>query len=210
MTISFNPELGAYFNSLAGVEMGGIVGAPAYPAPYMPPQYYPRPPSGPYGAGPITAPMPGGYQPNPYQGGFPSQRVIPTVPGAPAIGARLQPLGFNAVIFTATSGTALPATTRPQKPFKGRRLVVSLQRIGATATSLVQVTSITVGTLNQLVSQGPVDASAFAGGNFDCNVDLSPCTSALDLSVNYQALTAPTAPDQIQVGTTMFGESVGS
>lgn len=197
MTISYNPELGAYFNTLADV-MAGPIGP-----------YYQGPAYG-YGRPPFMPPQPPPYQPNPYQGGIPSQRLIPSVPGAPAVGARLQPLGFNALTFTSTSGTALVATTRPQKPFKGRRLVVSLARIGASATSLVQVTSITVGTSNQLVSQGPVDASAFAGGNFDVNVDLSPCTSALDLSVNYQVLTAPGAGDSIQVGTTLFGETVGS
>lgn len=207
MTISYSPELGAYFNTLADVMAAPIMPySPfgAYGQPYGRPPFIPPPPPPP----PYQPPY--HYQPNPYQGGIPSQRIIPTIPGAPAVGARLQPLGFNAIVFTSASGTALPAVTRPQKPFKGRRLVVSLARIGATATSLVQVTSVTVGTQNQLVSQGPVDAGAFAGQNVDCNVDLSPCTSALDLSVNYSVITAPGVGDSIQVGTTMFGESVGS
>jgi hypothetical protein len=135
---------------------------------------------------------------------------MPTIPGAPMIGAKLQPLGFTVVTFTATSGTALSATTRPQKPFKGRRLVVDLARTGATATGLVTISSITVGVVNQLVSTGPVGAGAFAATAFDCNVSLSACSSALDIAVNYSISTAPTTTDTVAISTTLFGETVGS
>lgn len=199
-------EVGAFFNALAG-PMGGVIGAPfpAYPPYAAPPIYqphYPYPPSPP-------PPPPPPYPTGQFQG-IPSARIIPSIPGAPAIGVKLQPLGFEDVVFTATSGTALPATTRPQKPFKGRRLVVEIARTGATATSLVKVTSLTVGTNNQFVSTSPTSAGAFAGGNFDVNVELSACTSALDMAVNYSIRTAPTMTDTIEVGTTLFGETVGS
>lgn len=194
-----DPEVGAYFNALAGV-----VGAP-YGMPMMPPSYAYNPFQG-------RPPMaPPGYA-APWGGpGIPSQRIIPTIPGAPAIGVKLQPLGFGVVTFTATSGTALTATTRPQKPFKGRRLVVELARTGATATGLVSIASVTVGVNNQFVSTGAVSAGAFAATAFDCNVELSACSSALDISVNY-VLSPPaiTMTDTISVGTTLFGESVGS
>lgn len=180
-------EVGSFFNALAGV-----VGAP----PFYPPQMY-RPPMPP-------PPPPGYYQ------GIPSQRIIPTIPGAPAIGVKLQPLGFNVVTFTATSGTALTATTRPQKPFKGKRLIVDIARTGTTATGLVSIASLTVGVNNQFVSTGAVGAGAFAAGAFDANVELSACSSALDISVNYTISAAPTTTDTVTVGTTLFGESVGS
>jgi len=201
-------EVGAFFNALAGPVSGVIqgpqmgapypypYGAPQYPQ-YMPHPYYPPPPPPP--------PYPSGM----YQG-IPSGRIIPSIPGAPAIGVKLQPLGFSDVVFTATSGTALPAETRPQKPFKGRRLVVEIARTGASATALVKVTSITVGTNNQFVSTQATSAGAYAGGNFDVNVELSACTSALDIAVNYSIRTAPQMADTIEIGTTLFGESVGS
>lgn len=181
-------EVGSYFNSLAGV-----VGAYPYPPmpmmpPAMPPQY------GPPWGGP----------------GVPSQRIMPTIPGSPAIGVKLQPLGFNAIAFTATSGTALPATTRPQKPFKGRRLVVDIARTGTTATGLVTVTSVTIGVNNQFVSTGAVGAGSFAATAFDCNVEFSACSTALDITVNYAISAAPTTTDRVDVGTTLFGETVGS
>lgn len=139
-----------------------------------------------------------------------ARRLIPGVPGAPAIGLKLQPLGFNIVTFSATSGNALPASTRPQKPFKGKRLVVEIARVGATANGLVTVSSLTVGVNNQFVSTGSVSAGAFAATAFDVNMELSACTSALDITVNYVITPAPTGTDVAVVGTTLFGESVGS
>lgn len=139
-----------------------------------------------------------------------ARRLIPSVPGAPGIGLKLQPLGFNIVTFSATSGAALPASTRPQKPFKGKRLVTEIARVGATATGLVTITSLTVGVNNQFVSTGAVSAGAFAATAFDVNMELSACTSALDISVNYSITPSPTGTDVAVIGTTLFGESVGS
>jgi len=139
-----------------------------------------------------------------------ARRIVPTVPGAPSVGIKLQPLGFNTVTFTATSGTALAATTRPQKPFKGKRLVVDIARTGATSTGLITVTNITIGVNSQFVSTGAIGAAAFAATAFDVNMELSACSTALDINVNYATTLAPTAPDNIAIATTMFGEAVGS
>lgn len=183
-------EVGAFFDELSGPPMamspygyGGAFGGYANMGRPFPPAQY---------------------------GGFPARRIMPSIPGAPAIGAKMQPLGFNAVAFTATSGTALPATTRPQKPFKGRRLVTDIARTGVTATGLITITSILVGVNNQLVSSQPVGAAAFAAGAFDVNVSLSACSSALDITVNYAISAAPTTTDRVDIATTLFGETVGS
>jgi hypothetical protein len=140
----------------------------------------------------------------------PARRLIPSVPGAPQIGLRLEPLGFTDVAFTATSGTALAATTRPQRPFKGKRLVCDIARTGATATGLVRVTEISIGTNNQMVSRNPIGAGAFAATAFDVNLELAACSTALDITVGYSLSVAPAMTDRIDVGTTMLGESVGS
>lgn len=190
-------EVGSFFNALAGPGgVGGVIGA----YPYPPPPMYRRPMSPPF-----RPPYPTGQ----YQG-IPSQRIIPTIPGAPAIGVKLQPLGFTNVTFSATSGTALSTSTRPQKPFKGRRLVIDIARTGTTSTGLVSITALSVGVNNQLVSQGPVSAGAFAAGAFDCNVEMSACSSALDITINYAISAAPTTTDTVVVGATLFGETVGS
>lgn len=186
-------EVGAFFNDLAGVSRG--VGA------YAPPMAR---------YAPVRTAYPPYVPPNIPRPGIPASRLIPSIPGAPAVGIKLQPLGFNTVSFTATSGTALPATTRPQKPFKGKRLVVDLARTGTTATGLVTISSLTIGVQNQFVSTGSIGAAAFAAGAFDVNMELSACSTALDITVNYSISAAPTTTDRVDVGTTLFGETVGS
>lgn len=195
-------EVGAYFNDIADVvgalpvHWGGYGGGRGLPM--APPRMF-APPQMPYQ----------GFRP---QGnyGIPAGRIMPSIPGAPAIGVKLQPLGFNAITFTATSGLTLPATTRPQKPFKGKRLVADIARTGTTATGLVTITSLTIGVNNQFVSTGPVGAGAFAAGAFDTNVELSACSTALDITVNYAINVAPTMTDTVAIATTLFGETVGS
>lgn len=203
MTINIGPGSGpgvsGWFDSLAAVYDN--VGAA--PFPYAAPPYA-MSPWGQRAPIPMMPPMPVPY------GGIPSGRIMPSIPGSPAIGVKLQPLGFSTVAFTATSGTALAATTRPQKPFKGRRLVVDIARTGTTATGLITITSITVGVNNQLVSTGAVGAGAFAATAFDCNVELSACSSALDIAVNYAISAAPAMTDRVDIATTLFGETVGS
>lgn len=140
----------------------------------------------------------------------PARRLIPSVPGAPQIGLRLEPLGFTTVAFTAASGTALSATTRPQRPFKPKRLVVDIARTGATATGLVTVTEISIGTNNQMVSRNPIGAGAFAATAFDVNLELAACSTALDITVGYALSAAPAMADRIDIATTMLGEAVGS
>lgn len=199
MTVRIGPapdgSVGAYMDSLAAVY--GQVGA--YP-------YAQQPQWSPFTHPAMALPP---FQGQPY-GGIPMARIMPSIPGAPAIGVKLQPLGFNVVTFTATSGTALPATTRPQKPFKGRRLVCDIARTGTSATGLVTITSLTIGVNNQFVSTGAVGAGAFAATAFDVNVELSACSSALDITVNYQISAAPTMTDTVAISTTLFGETVGS
>jgi len=141
--------------------------------------------------------------------GYPARRLLPQIPGAPAVGIRLQPLGFPVVAFTAASGTALPTTTRPQRPFKGKRLVSDIARTGATATGLVTITGLFIGTNNQFVSTQPIGAAAFAATAFDVNMELAACTTALDVTVQYAVSVAPGGADRIDIATTMFGEAVG-
>lgn len=141
--------------------------------------------------------------------GYPVRRYIPTIPGAPAVGIRMQPLGFPTVSFILNSGTALSTTTRPQRPFKPKRLVVDISRTGVTSTGLISVTSLNIGTNNQFVSSAPIGAGAFAPTSFDTNMELAACTTALDITVGYSNTVVVTTTDRVDVATTMVGEAVG-
>lgn len=139
-----------------------------------------------------------------------ARRLIPQVPGAPAVGIRLAPLGFPNVTFGAATGTALSTTTRPQRPFKAKRLIVGIARTGATSTGLVTVTSLNIGVSNQFVGTGPISADAFGPGAFDANLELSASTTALDIVVGFAISAAPTTTDTVVCNATMIGEAVGA
>lgn len=141
--------------------------------------------------------------------GYPARRLIPQIPGAPSVGIRLQPLGFPVLAFTATSGTALTTTTRPQRPFKAKRLVVDVARTGASATGLVTCTGLFIGTNNQFVSTAPIGVSAFGATAFDTNMELAACTTALDVTASFAISAAPAMADRVDLAVTMFGEAVG-
>jgi hypothetical protein len=139
----------------------------------------------------------------------PGRRLIPRVPGVPMPGARLQPLGFGASAFTAASGLILTLQAQPQRPFKGQRLVVDITRTGATATGLVTVTRLDIGTTNQLVSAGALAAAAFAATAFDVNLQLDPATPGIIITVQFAISVAPGAADRVDFSATMFGTAIG-
>lgn len=135
--------------------------------------------------------------------------MIPQTPGVPMPGIRLQPLGLGATAFTATSGTILQLQAMPQRPFKGQRLVLDITRTGASATGLVTITRLDIGTANQLVSSGALSAGAFAATAFDVNLQLDPATPGITITVQLAISVAPGAADRVDVGGTILGTSVG-
>lgn len=141
---------------------------------------------------------------------LPYHRLVPRVPGVPGPGLRLQPLGWPVFSFTATSGNVLTQITRPQRPFKGKRLVLDIARTGATSTGLITVTQLLVGTDNQFVASNPIGAAAFAANAFDVNLELAPATTAIDITLQLAIGLVPTAPDNVQVSGTLFGEAIGA
>jgi len=151
-------------------------------------------------------PSGGGYG---RRGMVPGRRLIPRVPGVPMPGARLQPLGFGASAFTAASGLILTLQAQPQRPYKGQRLVVDITRTGATATGLVTVTRLDIGTTNQLVSSGALAAAAFAATAFDVNLQLDPATPGIIITVQFAISVAPGAADRVDFSATMFGTAIG-
>lgn len=142
-------------------------------------------------------------------GGTPYRRIVPTTPGVPNSGLRLQALGLGATAFTLTSGTLLALSASPQRPFKGQRLVLDITRTGATSTGLVTVSRLDVGTDNQLVGSGSISAGAFAATAFDVNLMLAPATPGIIITVQLNISAAPTTTDRVDIGATIFGTAIG-
>jgi hypothetical protein len=138
-----------------------------------------------------------------------ARALMPAIPGVPMPGARLQPLGLGATAFTVASGAVLSLVARPQRPFKGQRLVVDITRTGASATGLVTITRLDIGTANQLVSSGALSAAAFAATAFDVNLQLDPATPGIDITVQFAVSVSPAGADRIDLSGTIFGTTVG-
>ncbi len=160
------------------------------------------------GAYPQRGMMPRGRGPAP-RPRLDARVMIPNVPGVPAPGMRLQPLGLGATAFTASSGTTLQLTGNPQRPFKGQRLVIDITRTGTTATGLVTISRLDIGTANQLVSSGALSAAAFAPTAFDCNIKLDPATPGISITLVLNISVAPGSSDRVDVGGTIFGTAIG-
>ena len=129
--------------------------------------------------------------------------------GVPAMGLRLQPLGFSAVVFALASGALLATTSRPQRPFQGKRLVVDISRNGATATGSVTIGQLLIGSNNQMVSSNPIGAGVFAPGAYDTNLELEAASVGIDITLQFSCAPTPTGTDTIIVQPTILGESLG-
>lgn len=126
-------------------------------------------------------------------------------PGVPKRGWHLQPMGLTPVAFLAASGLLLNMTARPQRPFKGQRLVLDVTRTGATATALITVNRIDVGADNQLISSGPLPAAGYQATAIDTNVVFDVAYPGIDITVQLAATVAPAGADRIDVGGMISG-----
>lgn len=135
--------------------------------------------------------------------------VVPKVPGVPAPGARNFPLGFGTHQFAAGGATAAVLTARPQRPFKGSRLVVSIARAGASATGLVTITQLAVGQNNQLVSAQALPAEGFLPDAFQTVLSLDPATPGIDIVLGIAISAAPTTTDTVDVSAMLIGDTIG-
>ena len=137
------------------------------------------------------------------------QRIVQQIPGVQSPEGRGQPLGLGATAFTATSGNALQLTGLPQKPFQAQRLILDSTRTGTTATGLVTVSAISVGTDNQLAGQAALALSAFASIAVDANILFTPAGAGISIGVSLNISIAPTTTDRVDVAGVMFGSTLG-
>jgi len=136
-------------------------------------------------------------------------KLIPRVPGTPTPGARNFPVGFGTFAFVNGGATAVNLIANPQRPIKGARLVVQVNRTGATATGLVTITTLLVGQNNQLVSAQALPAEAFAPGAFQTTLSLDPATPGIDITLGLSISAAPGAGDQVDVSAMLIGDAIG-
>lgn len=171
-----------------------IVPSPAYPPP-MPHPFYP-------GTGYQAAPFGGGTQ-------VPYRRIMPQIPGVPALGFRDQAVGLGNDQFAAATATTLVLEGTPGRPFKGRRLLCDVTRTGTSATGLLTITSWFVGDVNQLNGRKPLLFTAYGPTAFGVDHQLSACAPALPISVGVTITALPTMTDTVDIAAQINGETIG-
>jgi len=135
-------------------------------------------------------------------------KINPVVAGAPQLGARNFPLGFGSFTFVNGGVTATNLVANPQKPFKGLRLMVQVNR-SAPGGELVTITGLDVGTGNQLVSSQALPAEGFAANAFDTMLSLDPSTPGIIITLGIALSAAPAANETISVSAMLIGNTIG-
>lgn len=150
------------------------------------------------------APMPYAAQPQPIQ------QLVSAIPGASARGGKVQPLGFENGTFTSTTPATITVRARPQRPLRGGRLVGSFARNGATATGLLTLVSLFVGTDGQLLSGDPISFDALAPNAFGVGVNLTPAAVGQEITATIAVSNLPTVVGEtIAFNLTLFGQTIG-
>jgi len=146
---------------------------------------------------------------SPFAQPTPLNALVSNVPGVTDRGTKVQPLGFTNGTFTATSGTTITVRARPQRPLRGGRLVGSFARNGVSATGLLTLVSLFVGTDGQLLSGDPISFDALSPNAFGVGVNLTPAAVGQEIVATVAVSTAPTMTDTIAFNLTLFGMSIG-
>lgn len=135
--------------------------------------------------------------------------IMPGIPGANSVSMQELPLGFGNQFFNSSSAsTVLTFTARPQAAFRGRRLVGSFTRTGASATGLLTVTSLLVGTSNQLIGTLGIPLDTFGAGAFGVDMVLVPAVPGIDITITVAVSALPGTTDRIDVGLAILGETI--
>jgi hypothetical protein len=162
------------------------------------PWYHPGSPQHPAYPGPMAAAP------------TPVQQLVAPIPGASARGTKVQPLGFEPGAFTAGSPTTIIVRAHPERPFRGGRLMSDISRNGASATGLITLSQLLVGTDGQLLSADGIGLGTLAPTAFGAGVNLTPCavgqTIAATLTYTGPAIAGT---DSVQVALTAYGLSIG-
>jgi hypothetical protein len=143
----------------------------------------------------------------------PGWRAAQQAPGVMAPTEQLLPLGFQSLdsgfTFVSGGGTTKAFLARPQKPFRGERLLVVVTKSAGAAATQVLIGSIFVGTDLQVVSAAPLPAEVFGATAFGVRLAMTSAQPGIDIFVN-TALSGPALAvgETITVTITMLGRAI--
>lgn len=140
------------------------------------------------------------------RGGGIAAALTTPAPGVQAGGARFDVLGLTSITFVNAGATSLQMTATVQKVFKGNRMVLVRNNVGAASPGLtVLIQNLFVGQTNQFVSAQPVPVEVFAATAFGVDMALDTVTPAINLLLNVTISAAPAAAETVTVSGSIFG-----
>lgn len=139
--------------------------------------------------------------------GLSALQIVPPSPNR--TGICQNPMGVGFVAFSSTSGTTLAMQAKPQRGFRGERLVIDIRRSGASANaSPVILSKLTVGDYNQLVGGGPLPADIFANNSVGVRLDLDASYPGVLIDLEFTIPAPLAAGDGIFVSVGIIGSTV--
>lgn len=144
----------------------------------------------------------------------PQWRQHQLAPGVQSPREGLEPLPLvpdtNGGTFSATV-TNITFRARPQRPFRGERLLAQVLRTGTSATGLAALcTGVFVGTALQQLQIGNFNLEFFGSTAFGVRMDLIPSEPGIDIALGTILSGALAANDTINVQLMMLGRSIGA
>lgn len=144
----------------------------------------------------------------------PSWRQGQLAPGVQAPREGMEPLplvpDLNGGTFT-TAVTNIRFSARPQRPFRGERLLAQVLRTGTSAAGLAALAQgIFVGTALQQLQIGAINLEFFSTTAFGVRLDLLPAEPGIDISMLTNLSGALTGTDSINVQLMLLGRSIGA
>lgn len=159
-----------------------------------------------YRPGPAPRPQPAPYRPPVQQGPSPEQvraiareeinRAISSrvpygdIPPRPNADEAMFPMGLGFVTLTSVTPIGF-LEARPQRAFRGERLVLSISRSAGAASALALLSEFLVGDYKQLVGGGSLPADVFASDAFGVRLMLDGSTPGVLYHLDFQGLAIP-------------------
>lgn len=129
----------------------------------------------------------------------------------PRQGLEMLPLRPEAAagIFSPTQ-TNIVFSARPQRPFRGERLLASVRRTGAGAAGiLVLAGGIFIGTAPQLVELGEFDIEFFGSQAFGVRMSMTPADPGILVRIPCFTSTTPGVGEALAVNMILLGHTIG-
>lgn len=123
---------------------------------------------------------------------------------APAVG-RL-PLGFGSLSLTAGGATGGALTARPQVPWRGSKLIVSIA--GVNSGNYAVLMQPLIGNKPVLAGAAAIDARSFPATGIDNNLISDSANAGIDVTLNITISPALSAGDTVLVTATWIGDAV--